>query len=335
MARRKAFTQIELWETACAWEGGRPGRRLTSGRDARVPRWAFTLIELLVVIAIISVLMGMLLPAVQKAREAASRISCTNNLKQIGLAMHMHHNDHERLPPSRLPVDYVPASGGPVYWPTGKATWAVLILPYLEQDNLYRQWNLGGLYYDQTPIARTTPVKGYFCPSRRSAGGGSAASVFGDTPSWITGAAHYPGALGDYAVVVDRSGSDTSNVCTGPMTGAFQRESGLSFAAFTDGLSNTLLVGEKHVPQGKEGAGWWDCSIYNGDYHTCSTRAASIAYPLTINPRDTGWKFGSLHTGVVMFCFGDGGVRTVPVTINPATLELLGMRNDGMVISDY
>ena len=83
------------------------------------------------------------------------------------------------------------------------------------------------------------------------------------------------------------------------------------------------------------GVGWWDCSIYNGDYHQCSTRAASRAYPLTTNPNDTGWKFGSRHTGVVLFCFADGGVRTLPEVINPAILELLGTRNDGLVIPDY
>ena len=130
---------------------------------------AFTLIELLVVIAIISTLIGMLLPAVQKAREAAARISCANNLKQIGLAMHMHHTDNEKLPPSRL-------TGG-------RATWAVLMLPYLEQDNLYRAWNLGFPYYQQSAVARTTQVKGYFCPSRRAAGGATGTSISGDVPS--------------------------------------------------------------------------------------------------------------------------------------------------------
>jgi prepilin-type N-terminal cleavage/methylation domain-containing protein len=301
-----------------------------------VRRTGFTLIELLVVIAIISVLIGMLLPAVQKAREAAARISCANNLKQIGLAMHMHHNDHSRLPPSRLAIDIpINASGNPVYWPSGRATWAVLILPYLEQDNLYRQWDLGAMYYNQNAVARTTAVKGYFCPTRRSSAA-HAVSLAGDVPSWLPpGTPHYPGALGDYAVVVDRGGSDTPTVATPAMTAAFQRDTGLTLLSFTDGTSQTLLVGEKHVPQGKEGHGWWDCSLYNGDYYQCSTRAASRTYPLTINPRDTGWKFGSLHTGVVMFCFADGGVRTVPAATDPRTLELLGMRNDGFVTPEY
>jgi prepilin-type N-terminal cleavage/methylation domain-containing protein len=281
-------------------------------------RSAFTLIELLVVIAIISTLIGMLLPAVQKAREAAARISCANNLKQIGLAMQMHHNDQDRFPPSRL-------TGG-------RATWAILLLPYLEQDNLYRQWNLGWPYYNQNATARTTAVKGFFCPSRRTAG---SPSVSGDVPSDGSSSINVPGALGDYAVVVDRSGFDSPSELAPSLHGAFQYGTGLRIADFLDGTSNTLLVGEKHVPLGKEGNGWWDCSTYNGDYHVCSSRAASRAYPLTTNPRDTTWKFGSRHTGLVMFCFADGGVRRVPETIDPWVLELLGMRDDGQVIPDY
>jgi prepilin-type N-terminal cleavage/methylation domain-containing protein/prepilin-type processing-associated H-X9-DG protein len=299
-------------------------------------RRAFTLIELLVVIAIISVLIGMLLPAVQKAREAASRMSCSNNLKQIGLAMQMHHNDHDKLPPSRTPVvvPLVINVNQVIPWPTGRATWAVLLMPYLEQDNLYHQWNLGVTYYDQNATARLTTVKGYFCPSRRAAGPASI-SLSGDIPSWIPGAPHFPGALGDYAVIVDRYGGDSITDATPSISGAFWREGGARFADIIDGQSNTLLVGEKHIPQGKEGIGWWDCSLYNGDYHQCSARAASRVYPMTTNPKDTRWAFGSRHTSVVNFCFADGGVRTVPMTIDPYTFELLGARNDGEVITGY
>jgi prepilin-type N-terminal cleavage/methylation domain-containing protein/prepilin-type processing-associated H-X9-DG protein len=282
-------------------------------------RAAFTLIELLVVISVISVLIGLLLPAVQRVREAANRLSCANNLKQIGLAMHNYENTMDRLPPSRLDVGY--------------ATWAVLILPFIEQDNLYNQWAIGQTYYVQNQTARLTPVRIYFCPSRRTAAGATP-SLTGDTPSWGNMATvHVPGAVGDYAVVIDRTGTDDPR--TGNASGAFQLRSGNSFASFTDGLSNTLMVGEKHVPQGKFGYGWWDCSEYNGDYFQCSARAASRAFPLTNNPQDTGWKFGSQHTLVVQFCFADGHVAKIPSTINPYTLELLGMRNDGQVIPDF
>jgi prepilin-type N-terminal cleavage/methylation domain-containing protein/prepilin-type processing-associated H-X9-DG protein len=285
-------------------------------------RRGFTLIELLVVISIISILIGMLLPAVQKAREAAARISCTNNLKQIGLAMHNYAFDFERFPPSRQAE--------------GLATWAVLILPYLEQSNLYNQWNIGLPYFQQNNIARMSPVKGYFCPSRRSASDAPNASISGDFPPTTGGTAtNIPGALGDYAVVIDPSGTDEPSVTTPNLSGSFQIGMGYSLLSFTDGLSNTLLVGDKQVPVASPGVGWWDCSTYDGEYIQCSSRAASVAFPLTVNPQDTGWKFGSRHTSMVMFCFGDGHIQGLPATINPITLQLLGTRNDGEVIPPY
>jgi prepilin-type N-terminal cleavage/methylation domain-containing protein len=300
-------------------------------------RRAFTLIELLVVIAIISVLIGMLLPAVQKVREAASRLSCANNLKQIGLAMHNLESAQQRLPPSRVyPVRvYVPPARPDNLVHEGGATWAVFILPGLEQDNLYHKWNLFESYYDQRNDARMYNVKTYFCPSRRTASDGF--SVFGDTPPIhpSSGYPHFPGGLSDYAVVVDPTGIDTPDECNPTVNGSFRLGLGFRLQDFIDGTSNTLLVGEKHVAKGRFGVGWTDCSTYNGNYPTCSQRAASRLYPLTSNPNDTGWKFGSAHGTSVQFCFADGGVRSLPDSINPLTLELLGTRNDGQVIPDY
>src|SRR5258707_189863 len=118
--------------------------------------------------------------------------------------------------------------------------------------------------------------------------------------------------------------------------GAFQLGSaGIRFAEITDGLSNTILVGEKHVALNQFGVGWSDCSLYNGDYATCSTRAGGIGYPLATSLTDPGWKFGSYHTNLVQFAWGDGGVRPLPVSIAPYVLGLMTSINDGEVIPDF
>src|SRR6266852_304652 len=140
-------------------------------------RTAFTLIELLVVIAIIGVLIALLLPAVQKVREAASRMQCANNLKQIGLAFHNYNFTFRQLPPSRITTQM------PNHF-NGWATWAVLILPYLEEDNLYRLWDLKRTYAQQADRrARETPVKAYYCPSRRMPGQLSRSGNAADGPN--------------------------------------------------------------------------------------------------------------------------------------------------------
>src|SRR5206468_7059960 len=118
-------------------------------------RRAFTLIELLVVIAIISTLIGLLLPAVQKVREAAARAKCQNHLKQMGLAVHNFHDATNKLPPARIADQY--------------ATWSVFLLPYIEQDALYRTFDLTKKYYDQTTFDYKAQVSVYFCPARRDA----------------------------------------------------------------------------------------------------------------------------------------------------------------------
>jgi prepilin-type N-terminal cleavage/methylation domain-containing protein len=292
-------------------------------------RRGFTLVELLVVLAIIAVVAGLLLPAIQSIREAASRAKCMNNLKQMGLALHLFHGDYARLPPSRLSDLH--------------ATWAVVILPYVEQGALYNQWNLPLPYYNQTPAARMTPVPLYYCPTRRTPQTDPVASIAGDQfddPPPL--GPHTPGALGDYAACTGTDNCDGAD-CRGAVNGAFRANYDenlrflgyVTFAMITDGLSNTFFIGEKHVQIDSFGKGPLDCSLYNGDYWVCSTRSAGPSYPLAPSPASAAPVFGSYHPGVCQFLLGDGSVRPVAIGTDPKTLALLANIADGQPVPDF
>ncbi len=325
---------------------------------ARPARQGFTLIELLVVMAIISILIGLLLPAVQQAREAAAKIQCANNLKQIGLAIQMYHNDYSKLPPSRLSDIH--------------ATWAVFLLPYLEQQNLYNAWDLPTTYYLQpNPRSYQTPVPLYFCPSRRSVSGSPTLSqptmingvqtgdINDDGPAYgPPGNPPVPGALGDYGINIGTVNCDGITDCAifgiadGPFRAAYDIPSGFAplfnmrIAHITDGTSNTIFVGEKHVMPTRFGIGGAnldffpnsnDCSLYNGDYFMCSCRPGGPNFPIAQYPEDAnpnaGW--GSYHKNVVQFGFGDGSVRSASVSLPGPVLAVLSAIADGQPVPDF
>jgi len=304
----------------------------------RPRRRGFTLIELLVVIAIIAVLIGLLLPAVQKVREAASRMSCGNNLKQMGLAIHAYHDANKALPSSRL---------GPQH-----ATWFVQILPYLEQDALYKQWDLSRTYYEQTPAVQNALVKTYVCPTRRSSAMPSVQYKVSSTG--LPDSAEHPGTQGDYAcnggqfynAIVDHP------LCQGPMCYASSQvnasgqltssQSQTGLKDITDGTSQTFLVGEKHSvfsKWGQSGPSWGEGAIWNGDFPRNFSRIGGQTKWNLGQGRDDlvgPWhcKFGSWHPGICQFLFADGRVTSLSNATDMDTLQKLSCRNDGLVIPE-
>ena len=310
----------------------------------------FTLVELLVVIAIIATLIGLLLPAVQSARESARRMACGNNVKQMSLAFQVHNDVRKRLPYARSSNNLRAHS------------WMVQMLPFVEQESAYQLFttplpgvNLHwGRVHDlsnptfQATGALKTQVASMLCPS--------SARTTRFTTETVPGGG---GFCGDYAVntghnqIKKADGSIDYDPPAFQSTGPFplspayavvnsrlvNLNPGLRFKDITDGIGKTIFIGEKHIPSDQFGKQGFDNTLYATENPglNSSTRMCLEA-GVALSPTDTAAStnyFGSYHPEVLVIGFGDGRVESISKSIAGSVLALLGQRADGQVIPAY
>jgi prepilin-type N-terminal cleavage/methylation domain-containing protein len=304
------------------------GLSMFSRTGSKPQRDAFTLIELLVVIAIIAILIGLLLPAVQKVREAAARTQCQNNLKQLALACHSHHDANQFLPNGGQGWWFAPeyiTVGTPKVGRQQRAGWGFQILPYMEQDALWRGSGTGSIAAAQQQVM-ATPVKQFFCPARR------APMALPPTGDWYGSTG--PGGTYGHAQT-DYAGANGEN--DGVIRYNDNNTDGSRMTDIKDGTSNTLMLGEKKLDraylgqyQGDDNEGYtsgWD--------HDAIRNTDREAQP---DCKGCGWgeqRFGSSHSAGFIAAFADGSVKLVSYNLTATMMRALGTRDGGEMTPNY
>ena len=302
----------------------------------RYPVRAFTIVELLVVISIIGVLIALLLPAVQAAREAGRRASCKNNLKQLGLAVQLYHDAYGKFPISVSPYREGP---NPSRQRSGKG-WIVSMLPQLEQQGLYDEFKTGfagdffsggGLNHSSLADAMKTELQVLLCPSD----GASVSVVQWEWVGEYVATTNYKGVLGDTRMggtfSMHTGGSLPDCHSNGPCQGVFHRVSyqrPVRLSNVTDGTSSTFLIGEDVPSQNNHSAAFYA----NGDFASC--HAPLNFYPDPPRP-DDWWdvmSFRSRHPGGASFCFVDGSVRFINDEIEHDVYRALSTKSNGEIV---